>query len=149
MRIPPALFGIVGAMVLSGCQTTSGLQTPDADLARQVMAKHCMVGDISLGVNGKQRVRVGKVAKRSDALAVNHKHRIQPEFTTVYSIEERKEGWMVVDASTKGARDNFYFNYDTGEFACSTDEWRAASNWRITGMKFETDFMISPKSFNN
>ena len=69
-------------------------------------------------------MREGVVSNRNDALSLNQRQKVRRDEITIYSIEDLLDGWVVVDASGQGVRDNLYFNRQTAEFVCSTDEWR-------------------------
>ena len=120
-------LSVLGALMVSGCQTTQGLQTPDSDLARRILANHCVVGLKTMGTNTISAVvREGAVSKHNDAKVLHHVHKVQADQVFIYSVKDLSDGWVVVDATTQRVRDNFYFNRGTGEFACSTSEWRYA-----------------------
>jgi len=120
-------LSVLCVMALGGCQTAQGLQTPDSDLARRILANHCVVGLKPMGANTTSSAfREGAVSKHNDAKVLSHVHKVKAEQVFIYSVKDLVDGWVVIDATTQGVRDNFYFNRKTGEFACSTGEWRYA-----------------------
>jgi len=125
MRLTVMSLGILGALMVSGCASYENLHTDDADLARRILAQHCVVGQVTQGWTSKKiPAREGVVSKRNDGIFVYFKHKIQADRVVVYSIKDLYDGWVAVDASTHRVRDNLYFNRKSGEFACTTSEWR-------------------------
>jgi len=136
---------VLCAMVVSGCETTGNLQTSDADLARRILAKHCIVGLKHMGSNATRApVREGVISKHNDGAVVRFKHKLKVDRITVYSVKDLIEGWVVVDASSQRVRDNMYFNRETGEFVCSTNEWRYGG-----GGPMERTFEVTPLILTN
>jgi len=126
-------LSVLCAIVVSGCQTTQDLQTPDSELARRILANHCVVGLKTMGTNTTNAAfREGAVSKHNDAKVLSHVHKVKADQVFIYSVKDLIEGWVVVDATTQRVRDNFYFNRETGEFACSTNEWRYARSDSMT-----------------
>jgi len=144
MKAYPVALAILGTLVLGGCQTTQNLQSADAQLARQLMSEHCVVGQMHVGISSRSiPTREGVVSKRTDGILLNYKHKLYVEDIYVYSVREGQYGWLIVDASSQRARDNFYFKRDTGEFACSQHEWHAAGG-NLKKTKFESAPQIAP-----
>lgn len=120
-------LGVLCVLAVSGCQTVQGLQTQDAALARDILVKHCVVGLMHMGTQSRrQEVREGAHSKRNDGQLLSFRHKIRADEVSIYSVKDLRDGWVAVDASSQGARDNMYFNRETAEFACSTSEWRYA-----------------------
>lgn len=128
-------LGLIGAAALGGCAaTTAGGPKPeqsvqfvqDAQVARRLMADHCIVGRV---IQGWPRIpvylRQGVVNLRTDATYLIYRHRLVANEITVYSVRDLPDGWVAVDASTRQVRENFYFNRKSGAFACSENEWYA------------------------
>ena len=133
------------AFALGGCVTLENLTTADADLARQVIAEHCVTGTW-MSSDGRNQHRVeklwlGKVSKRVDPITFRSFLAIHAERIYVHAVRALDDGWIVADASSDGVRENVYINRTTGAFACSTDEWRAVRGFpkRLT---FETSPLI-------
>jgi len=140
-------LSVLAAMALGGCQTTQGLQTPDSELARRILANHCVVGIMSMGREMPIPVREGVVSKRGDGmeLSFKHKHRVDEIF--VYDVEGLPADWVVVEASSQRVRENLYFNRATGEFACTSDEWRSVrSNPMVRAFEVTPLILFNDKS---
>ena len=122
---------VIGGLSVAGCQMGMGLGkiTPDAELARQILTQSCEIGEWHSGggpsTNSVLYIRHGKVNKRSDLILFHFTTSIKPERVYIHSLKNLKEGWIEADASFEGNRENLYFNKQSGEFTCSTDEWRA------------------------
>lgn len=99
---------LVVGLCVAGCQTTGGgMDTSEARLAKNIMATHCVVS-------------------RSDGSLARGR---STDDLYVHSITNRQAGWKAADMSTtgiggRGLRGNIYFNTQTGEIACGTDNWR-------------------------
>ncbi|MCR4377950.1 MAG: hypothetical protein NUV50_07645 [Rhodospirillales bacterium] len=129
--------GICG-LGIAGCQLAQDLQTDEAALVRHVLADGCIVGKSQSGSSGggsmagsslqMARIRVGKVSKLDYYASLHSRASMKPSRMLVLSIEELADGWAVADVAYEGKRDNLYFNRQSGEFACSTDEWRAVNS---------------------
>ena len=116
---------------VAGCQPVQNIQSEDAALARRVLAAHCVVGEWRSGEWNRiqvEYIRLGKVSKRNDGMSFSRIRQMKAPDIFVLSIQDRPEGWRAADAAYAGRRDNLYFNRQTGEFACSTDEWRAVKS---------------------
>lgn len=125
---------VVGGLSVAGCQlgVGKGQMTPDAELARQILAQSCQIGEWHSGGgrsnNSVLYVTHGKINKRSDSLMFHFTIPIRADRVYVHSIKALDEdggGWLEADASYEGHRENLYFNKSSGAFTCSTDEWRA------------------------
>lgn len=120
--------------VLGGCLTIETVQSPEADLVRQGLLDHCVVGHILVS-NGshstKEPTREGKESKRSAALLLLQKRAVDAEQIYVYSIRETVDDWIIADVSTQNVRDNFYLHKTTGDVVCSTDEWRRVNSMNL------------------
>ena len=75
-----------------------------------------------------ERIRVGKVSKLDYYAPFQSRAGMDASRISVVSIQDLPDGWAVADAAYGGKRDNLYFNRQSGEFACSTDEWRAVNS---------------------
>lgn len=121
-------LGAVFALALTGCTLVENLQGADAELARGVAAKQCVIGVQQPNEGWRhehvKKIRLGKVSKRNGYTSFSALLPIQADRVYVHGIQAKDDGWTVVDASSDGVRDNLYFNRNTGAFACSTDEWR-------------------------
>jgi len=134
MKISSVFACAVCAIGLAGCALPQDLKTDDAALVRQVVAEHCEIGELhtsdrsSTGRNAGTEVsyiRQGKISKRVNVMPLHHTNTIKIDRIFVHSIKKLTGGWAVADASYEGQRENLYFNRTSGEFTCSTDEWRA------------------------
>jgi len=132
MKFSSVLLAVTCGVGLSGCQLVQSLQTDDALMAQRVIAEHCEVGvryDSSRpGQMEVEYVRLGKISKRSRLIFFHHMNKIESARVFVHSLKNIKGEWSVADASYEGRRENLYFNRKSGEFACSTDEWRAVNS---------------------
>jgi len=138
-------LSVLCAMALGGCQTAQGLQTPDSDLARRILANHCVVGLMPMGIQKPIPVREGVVSKRGDGMGLSFKHKLRVDEIFVYDAKDLPEDWVVVEASSQRVRENLYFNRTTGEFACTSDEWRS-----VRGNPMVRAFEVTPLiSFND
>lgn len=127
LRFPLALLAAITLAACAGGST--GLQSPEADLARRIMAEDCLVGDYMTGNSVMPiSVRVGKVNKATTLPYLVHKASMSTAPIHVHSIKDLGDGWLEVDASGSGTRENFYYNAATAEFACSLEEWRSVLN---------------------
>lgn len=131
MKLSHVSLTALVAVILTGCAQDRDLQSKDADLAKQIMAENCEVGYYVLN-NGTPPVYTRQGVERKymylPALRYTRKMKINP--IVVYSIKELGDGWVEVDASGSGSRENFYFNRDTGEFACIIEDWRTVQSNR-------------------
>lgn len=149
-RLKPSMIACVVACTVVGLSVTGcqlgmgqGLMTSDAELARQILAQSCQIGEWHSGGgpsnNYVQYIRHGKISKLSDARIFNFTISIRAERVYVHRLDDLDGGWVKVDASYNGNRDNLYFNKNSGAFTCSTDEWRA-----VHAVPQNRHFEISP-----
>ncbi|TCS62625.1 hypothetical protein [Varunaivibrio sulfuroxidans] len=119
---------MVGTVLsIAGCQTTAvGLTTPNASLAREIASRNCAIGNKKSGI-------------------FRATTEINPSEIYVYSVTEKKNGWKIANFSTPMLRSrvNLYFNTETAEFACGTDNWRELSDSPVTKQMPKT-FLITP-----
>lgn len=138
MRMARFVVAGICGLSIAACQLVQDLQTDEATLVRQVLADSCIVGKLQSGSSGggsmagsslqTERIRVGKVSKLDYYAPLHSRASMKPSRMLVLSIEELADGWAVADVAYEGNRDNLYFNRQSGEFACSTDEWRAVNS---------------------
>ena len=148
MKISSAFAYVICAIGLSACALPQSIQTDDAALARQVIAEHCEIAEwhtSDQSSNGRNAgtevvyIRLGKVSKRSNFMQFLYTHKIKIDRIFVHNMKALPGGWLVADASYEGQRENLYFNRTSGEFTCSTDEWRA-----VRADSGESRFEVSP-----
>lgn len=145
MKAFPVSLCVLSALMLGGCQTTQSLQTEQAQLARALMAEHCVVGRMRTG--GPRitiYVREGVVSRRAEAIELHYRNKMRADRITVHSIKDLQNEWAVVDASSQRVRENFYFNRSTGAFACSQSEWKAIGGGNLNNRSFKTAPSIAP-----
>lgn len=150
MRMARFVVIVMCGLGIAGCQLAQDLQTDEAALVRHVLADSCMVGKLhsgssegTLAISSLQaeRIRVGKVSKLDYYAPLYSRAAMKASRILVLSVQELADGWAVADAAYEGKRDNLYFNRQSGEFACSTDEWRAV-NAVPQSRTFETSPLI-------
>ena len=133
MNSMPRLVAFFCVLAVVGCAMPANLQTGEAERVRQAISAHCLIGTwrSSEGYRRTEIVkrRMGQVSKRVDGVIFQVLNTIDHNSIFVHSLTARDQDWMVVDASSTGVRDNFYFNPANGAFACSTDEWRAVQTF--------------------
>lgn len=126
MKFPYRFSSALFALVLSACAQDMGLQTDEAELAKQIMADNCVVGRYGLTLSSQPLyMRQGVINKNPHGHRMSYRKPMSTAPIAVYSIKELGDGWVEVDASGSGSRENFYFNRETAEFACTIEEWRA------------------------
>lgn len=140
-------LSIAAAVGLTGCQMLTNLQTPDAELARAMLVKHCVIGETHerqpFASATVERMRLAAEKKDDKSLRLRFARNMKAGTIHIHGIEDRKDGWTVVDASSDQVRDNLYFRRDTGEYACSFDEWRDAVAKGVLGVFPTTDLILS------
>lgn len=145
MKLVPVSLCTLCVLLVSGCTAVENLQSSDANLARQILAENCVVGEYRPNPNsGLIFLREGIENKHVNSPRVHYKKRLTFENITIYSIKELNDGWVEVDASGQRTRENFYFNRDTAEFACTPEEWRAVFN-NPTRLKYEKTPLIKTR----
>jgi hypothetical protein len=99
------LMAVVAMLLLCGCNTT-GLETPEASKAKDIVAQNCVVRSArDAGDTG------GRSTRPNNAISI-------------FSIEYGEGGWERYDAATDGVRGMIYYNKNTKRVACGTDNWR-------------------------
>ncbi|MBL4748257.1 MAG: hypothetical protein JKY17_05655 [Magnetovibrio sp.] len=147
MKILLVAASIFVTLALGGCQATHNLQSEDALVARQLMTKYCVVGRLRQGNPTKSTfVREGIVNKDTAGPSLQYKHKMFADDITIFSIKDFRDGWVVVDAKSQRARDNFYFNRSTGQFTCSQKEWWAKGGKALKEVRFKTAPNIIPRT---
>jgi len=89
---------LTGATLISGCQTTGGLQTPEAKQIANILSKSCII-----------------VRQRGSA-------QIKKDTSDVWinSIQYGPNYWIKASYTARGYTDNFYINEKTGDRACGS-----------------------------
>ena len=109
--------------MLVGCVTAGGLNTPEAQEAKRILARGCIsirTGDASMGGYGDPGTK-----HVEDSIFVS-------------SIGYGEDDWRSVSYSQEGWGFTSYFNKRTGELFCSSKRWRAE------GMDSRIRFKSSP-----
>jgi len=136
MKRSPLSLGVLMSLMLSGCSTYLDIQGEEAQQARQLMAKHCVVGTRHIGGPPTTIfVREGLISKRPDNIRLRSRHKMDIKNIVIHSIRDLENGWLIADASAKRVRENFYVNLSSGAFFCSEDEW-----WGNGGKDLQKDY---------
>ncbi|MRG73510.1 hypothetical protein GH722_17200 [Alphaproteobacteria bacterium HT1-32] len=96
------LLGVGVLASVSGC-VTSGLDTPEARRASNIVGNKCVI-----------------VRSRDNAPS----YRRFEEEIQVYSIQYAESGWVRFDVAANGIRGNIYYYPDREEVVCGSDNWR-------------------------
>ena len=109
-------LAVLCTVALSGCASDQGLHSTDAELARNILANHCVVGLMHMGTQSLRKpVREGVLSKRNNGLFLSHRQKVRADQVYIYGVKDLLDGWVVVDASSQRARENLYFNRETAE----------------------------------
>ncbi|MGB0683598.1 MAG: hypothetical protein ACPGOV_12860 [Magnetovibrionaceae bacterium] len=117
------LFVATLACGLAACGTGNfGISGPEALRAKQVLAQNCIIN-------------------RSSGDAVDTQRKITEDII-VYSVSYGEENWVSSDVSTRGLRDNIFYNLKTGKVVCGR------RNWNDSGRVFERAEIQQPPAAN-
>lgn len=98
---------LAAGIVLAACRTTSAdLPAEKVQQAKEVILKHCIIG------------------YSDGAGSMSHTDKIG-EGLTIHAITESTDSmWVRYDMSSKGTRDNVYYQSVTKSVVCGNNTWR-------------------------
>jgi hypothetical protein len=91
-------------MGLGGCVTSGGLEGPEADEARRVVASSCVINSTRDG-------------------AINSTENLRNDIS-IYRVDNGQDGWVRTEMAASGVYGVIYYNKLRRDVACGTDSWR-------------------------
>ncbi len=102
-KIQQNVTAVVMAGVLIGCQTMSGLNTPEALEAKKLISQAIDTCDIGYT-------------------------ELDEKYIVVFKIDYGEDSWIRVDAATRGLRGDVYYNKVKQELYCGESKWMKSGN---------------------
>ena len=102
-KIQQNVTAVVMAGVLIGCQTMSGLNTPEALEAKKLISQAIDKCDIGYT-------------------------KLDEKYISIFRIDYGEDSWIRVDAAARGERGNIYYNKVKQELYCGLSKWKESGN---------------------